>query len=100
MDMGISAEMDAIAAVVLGGTSMKGGRGTLMGTVIGAIIKMCIRDSGQLAREHAGSLYMVAVLVGDEKGAQGGGIQTGGAHCVKNLPAAHAAVDQNGAAVG
>ena len=38
MDMGTGAEMDAIAAVVLGGTSMSGGRGSLMGTVIGAII--------------------------------------------------------------
>ncbi len=31
-------EMDAIAAVVIGGTAMTGGRGTVWGTVIGAII--------------------------------------------------------------
>ena len=37
MDMGTSAEMDAIAAVVLGGTSMSVGRGMLMGTVIGVL---------------------------------------------------------------
>ncbi len=30
--------MDAISAVVLGGTSMNGGRGTIAGTVIGAIV--------------------------------------------------------------
>lgn len=31
-------ELDAIAAVVLGGTSLAGGQGTIMGTIIGALI--------------------------------------------------------------
>ncbi len=31
-------EMDAIAAVVVGGTSMSGGRGTILGTVLGMLI--------------------------------------------------------------
>jgi ribose transport system permease protein len=35
---GISYELDAIAAVVIGGASLSGGRGTIMGTVLGAII--------------------------------------------------------------
>lgn len=35
---GDMAELDAIAAVVLGGTSMTGGRGKIGGTVIGALI--------------------------------------------------------------
>src|SRR5690606_19694171 len=35
---GISYELDAIAAVVIGGTSLSGGRGTIWGTVMGAII--------------------------------------------------------------
>ncbi|WP_207425131.1 ABC transporter permease [Pedobacter sp. SYSU D00535] len=35
---GISYELDAIAAVVIGGTSLSGGRGTIMGTVLGAVI--------------------------------------------------------------
>lgn len=35
---GISYELDAIAAVVIGGTSLNGGKGTVWGTVIGAII--------------------------------------------------------------
>jgi len=30
--------MDAIAAVVLGGTSMSGGEGTIIGTLIGVLI--------------------------------------------------------------
>jgi ribose transport system permease protein len=35
---GISYELDSIAAVVIGGTSLSGGRGTILGTVLGAII--------------------------------------------------------------
>lgn len=35
---GLGFELDAIAAVVIGGTSMKGGRGWIWGTVFGAII--------------------------------------------------------------
>jgi ribose transport system permease protein len=31
-------ELDAIAAVVIGGTSLSGGRGTMLGTMIGALI--------------------------------------------------------------
>lgn len=35
---GMGYELDAIAAVVLGGTSLMGGKGSLMGTLIGALI--------------------------------------------------------------
>jgi len=35
---GASYELDAIAAVVIGGTSLSGGRGSIAGTVLGAII--------------------------------------------------------------
>lgn len=35
---GVGAEMDAIAAVVLGGTSMVGGKGSIYGTLVGALI--------------------------------------------------------------
>ncbi|TDH27467.1 ribose ABC transporter permease [Segetibacter sp. 3557_3] len=35
---GITYELDAIAAVVIGGTSLSGGRGSILGTVLGAII--------------------------------------------------------------
>jgi len=37
-DAGTGFEMDAIAAVVLGGTSLAGGRGRIFGTLIGALI--------------------------------------------------------------
>ena len=36
--IGNGAELDAIAATVLGGTSMVGGAGTLGGTLIGALV--------------------------------------------------------------
>jgi len=36
--LGAGYELEAIAAVVLGGTSLSGGKGTIMGTVIGALI--------------------------------------------------------------
>ena len=35
---GTSYELDAIAAVVLGGTSLTGGHGKILGTLIGALI--------------------------------------------------------------
>lgn len=35
---GSSYELDAIAAVVIGGTSLSGGKGTVLGTVLGAVI--------------------------------------------------------------
>jgi ribose transport system permease protein len=35
--LGVNYELDAIAAVIIGGTAMTGGRGTIWGTVIGAI---------------------------------------------------------------
>jgi ribose transport system permease protein len=35
--LGVNYEMDAIAAVIIGGTAMTGGRGSVWGTVVGAI---------------------------------------------------------------
>jgi ribose transport system permease protein len=35
--LGVNYELDAIAAVIIGGTAMAGGRGTIWGTVVGAI---------------------------------------------------------------
>lgn len=36
--IGVGYELQAIAAVIIGGTSLMGGRGTILGTVIGALI--------------------------------------------------------------
>ncbi|RKX93614.1 MAG: ribose ABC transporter permease, partial [Spirochaetes bacterium] len=37
-NMGLAFELDAIAAVIIGGTVMAGGRGTIWGTIFGALI--------------------------------------------------------------
>ena len=37
-NIGVGYELDAIAAVVIGGTSLSGGSGTILGTIIGAFI--------------------------------------------------------------
>jgi erythritol transport system permease protein len=41
---GQSFELNAIAAVVLGGTSLMGGRGTIGGTIIGALVIGALAD--------------------------------------------------------
>jgi len=48
-DAGTGYELDAIAAVVLGGTSVFGGRGTLWGTLIGLFSLSVLRNGVQLA---------------------------------------------------
>lgn len=63
MDMGTGAEMDAIAAVVLGGTSMSGGKGTLMGTVIGAIIIGVLSNGMNLLGINTSWQYVVQGIV-------------------------------------
>jgi ribose/xylose/arabinose/galactoside ABC-type transport system permease subunit len=45
---GVEYEMDAIAAAVIGGTSLEGGIGTMVGTWIGAIILGLINNSMNL----------------------------------------------------
>ena len=42
--MGETFELNAIAAVVLGGTSLMGGRGTITGTLIGAFVIGVLAD--------------------------------------------------------
>ncbi len=43
--LGLGYELEAIAAVVIGGTSLAGGRGTVLGTLIGALI-MAVLTNG------------------------------------------------------
>ena len=41
-------ELQAIAAVVIGGTSLFGGKGTIVGTVIGALIMSVLNNGLQI----------------------------------------------------
>jgi rhamnose transport system permease protein len=43
-DMGSGLELDAIAAVVLGGTSILGGSGSILGTIIGVILIQLLKN--------------------------------------------------------
>ncbi len=63
-------EMDAIAAVVIGGTAMTGGKGTIWGTVVGAIILGIINNmlnmlgvSPYLQGLVKGSVIIAAVFI-------------------------------------
>ena len=53
---GVSLLLDAIAATVLGGTSIFGGRGTVWGTLIGAVIIALITNALRVAGADASSL--------------------------------------------
>jgi ribose/xylose/arabinose/galactoside ABC-type transport system permease subunit len=63
-------EMDAIAAVVIGGTPLQGGKGKVMGTVFGCLIVGVINNALNLSRVDSnwqliakGSLILIAVLL-------------------------------------
>ncbi|HSR50319.1 MAG TPA: ribose ABC transporter permease, partial [Acidobacteriota bacterium] len=67
---GIMYELDAIAATVIGGTSLMGGKGHLGGTLIGALIMGVLRNGLNLLNVSSyvqqiiiGSVIIVAVLV-------------------------------------
>ena len=62
--------MDAIAAAVIGGTSMAGGRGTVLGTVLGTLTLGIIDNMMNLMGVNPflvsavkGSIIIVAVLL-------------------------------------
>jgi ribose transport system permease protein len=67
---GIMYELDAIAATVIGGTSLSGGQGTILGTLIGAFIMGVLRNglnllgiSSFIQQIVIGSVIIIAVLV-------------------------------------
>ncbi len=63
MTLGDGAEMDAISAVVLGGTSMNGGRGTISGTVIGVIVIGVLKNGMNLLGIDSSWQYIVQGIV-------------------------------------
>jgi rhamnose transport system permease protein len=62
-DMGTGVELDAITAVVLGGTSIFGGRGMIIGTVLGLIMMQALKSGLQLAGVRGDGTIMVIGLV-------------------------------------
>lgn len=67
---GASYEMDAIAAVVLGGTSLSGGKGRILGTLIGALIIGVLNNGLNIIGVSAfwqqvvkGIVILIAVLI-------------------------------------
>ena len=68
--MGNAMELDAIAAVVIGGASLYGGRGSMVGTLIGVFIMVMIRNGLNLMGVSPfwqgtaiGTIIIVALLV-------------------------------------
>ena len=61
--LGDGAEMDAITAVILGGTSMSGGVGTLTGTVIGCVIVGVLNNGMNLLGIDSSWQYIVQGVV-------------------------------------
>lgn len=64
-DMGTGIELDAITAVVLGGTSIFGGRGTVLGTVFGLCLIQALKNGLSLAGVKGDGTIMLigAVLI-------------------------------------
>jgi ribose transport system permease protein len=69
-NMGQGFELDAIAAVVLGGTSLMGGRGTVWGTLIGALVIGILNNGFNLLAIDPyfqlvakGAIILLAVLI-------------------------------------
>ena len=61
--LGDGAEMDAITAVILGGTSMNGGVGTLTGTIIGCVIVGVLNNGMNLLGIDSSWQYIVQGVV-------------------------------------
>lgn len=62
-DMGTGLELDVIAAVVLGGTSIFGGVGTVIGTVLGVVLIQLLKNGLALTGVKGDATIMVIGLV-------------------------------------
>jgi len=62
--IGLNLELDAIAAAVVGGTALAGGRATVLGTVLGALVMQVIATSfNMLLLPYALSLVLKAAII-------------------------------------
>jgi len=69
-DMGTGIELDVIAAVVLGGTSIFGGTGSIPGTIVGVVLIQLLKNGLTLSGVTSdativviGSVLIFAILV-------------------------------------
>ncbi|WP_136683914.1 ABC transporter permease [Falsirhodobacter xinxiangensis] len=63
-DMGTGLELDVITAVVLGGTSIFGGRGTIIGTALGLVLVQVLKNGLSLAGVRGdGTLVLIGVVL-------------------------------------
>eukprot|EP01034_Spumella_vulgaris_P012237 gene12237-15582_t len=62
-DMGTGLELDVITGVVLGGTSIFGGRGTIIGTVLGLILIQALKNGLALSGVKGDGTIVVIGLV-------------------------------------
>jgi rhamnose transport system permease protein len=79
-DMGTGLELDVIAAVVLGGTSIFGGTGTIQGTVIGVVLIQLLKNGlaltgvkGDATIVVIGAVLILSILVANLIQARRGG---------------------------
>ncbi|HCJ74511.1 MAG TPA: ribose ABC transporter permease, partial [Agrobacterium sp.] len=70
---GVGFELDAIAAVVLGGTAIAGGRGLILGTLIGAVLLGILNNGLNLMGINPylqdvikGGIILLAIYIGRE----------------------------------
>ena len=62
-DMGTGLELDVITAVVLGGTSIFGGRGTVIGTLLGLVLMQALKNGLALAGVKGDGTIVVIGLI-------------------------------------
>jgi ribose transport system permease protein len=74
-NIGINFELDAIAAVIIGGAAMTGGSGSISGTLVGAVILGIVNNmlnmlgvSPYLQGTVKGIVIIIAVLIQHKKG--------------------------------
>jgi ribose/xylose/arabinose/galactoside ABC-type transport system permease subunit len=67
-------ELDAIAVVVMGGTSLQGGKGTMLGTILGALLLGIVRNGLNIMKVPpnyhqllSGVIILVAVIIGSAR---------------------------------
>ncbi|MCA1634406.1 MAG: ABC transporter permease, partial [Acidobacteria bacterium] len=63
-NIGLNIELDAIAATVVGGTPLTGGRATVLGTLVGALIMQIITVSFNMNDiKYSWSLVVKAAII-------------------------------------